>query len=94
MIELSTSCVARAILEYLRKHPNAQDTVAGIAEWWLPKQQITTPVSTVKDALVLLLSFELILEVRGKDSQSHYRINNRKWAEIETLLESNFHVDQ
>lgn len=94
MTELSTSCVARAILRYLRKNPNAQDTLAGIAEWWLPKQQITTAVAKVKDALVLLLAEELILEVRGKDSQSHYRINDRKWAQIETLLDSNFEVDQ
>lgn len=94
MTEVSTSCVARAILQYLRKNPNAQDTVAGIAEWWLPKQQITTQVSTVKDALALLLTQGLILEVRGKDSQSHYNINDRKWAQIETLLESNFDIDQ
>lgn len=94
MTEVSTSCIARAILEYLHKNPNAQDTLAGITEWWLPKQQITTQVATVKDALALLLAHELILEVRGKDSQSHYSLNERKWAQIETLLEGNFDLDQ
>ena len=87
MNEVSTSRVARAILQYLHKNPNAQDTLAGIAEWWLPRQQITTQATTVKDALALLLADELILEVRGKDSRSHYRINDRKWAQIETRLE-------
>lgn len=87
MNEVSTSRVARAILEYLRKNPRAQDTLSGITEWWLPRQQIRTHATTVKDALALLLAEELIVEVKGKDSQHHYRINERKWAQIETMLE-------
>jgi hypothetical protein len=87
MKEASTSRVARAILEYLHKNPRAQDTLSGITEWWLPKQQIRTQPTTVKDALALLIAEELIVEVKGKDSQSHYRINDRKWAQIETMFE-------
>jgi len=30
------------ILEYLRKHPEASDTLEGIAEWWLLNQRIPT----------------------------------------------------
>ena len=89
MTEASTSCVARAILQYLHKNPNAQDTLAGIAQWWLPRQQIRTEAATVKDALGLLLAEELILEVMGRDLQSHYRLNDSKWAEIESMLEKN-----
>ncbi len=87
MTEVSTSRVARAILDYLRQNPNAQDTLAGIAEWWLPRQQITIGTTTVKEAIALLLADGLILEVKGKDSQSHYRINDRKWPQIEKMLE-------
>ena len=94
MTEANTSRVACAILQYLHHNPNAQDTVAGITEWWLPRQEISTPAGTVKNALGLLLVRELILEVKGKDSQSHYRINDRKWADIEALLESGFDVEQ
>jgi len=86
MNNVSTSRIARAILQYLRKNPDAQDTLAGIAEWWLPKQ-VTTQATAVKEALALLIADELILEVKGKDAQSHYRINDRKWAQIETILE-------
>ncbi|HBB87638.1 MAG TPA: hypothetical protein DC047_08500 [Blastocatellia bacterium] len=86
MNEVSTSRIARAILQYLHKNPDAQDTLAGIAEWWLP-QQITRQATTVKEALALLIADELILEVKGKDAQSHYRINDSKWAQIETILE-------
>lgn len=79
--------MARAILEYLHKNPNAQDTLSGITEWWLPKEEIRTQTATVKNALTLLLADDLILEVRGKDSQIHYRINDQKWAQIEGMLE-------
>lgn len=79
--------MARAILEYLHKNPNAQDTLSGITEWWLPKEEIRTQTATVKNALTLLLADGLILEVRGKDSQIHYRINDQKWAQIEGMLE-------
>ena len=86
MNNASTSRVARAILQYLHNNPDAQDTLAGIAEWWLPKR-ITTQATTVKEALELLIAHELILEVKGKDAQCHYRINDRKRAQIETMLE-------
>ena len=86
MNNVSASRVARAILQYLHKNPDAQDTLAGIAEWWLPKQ-ITTQATTVKEALALLMADELVLEVKGKDAQCHYRINDRKWAQIETMLD-------
>jgi len=93
MTDVSTSCVARAILGYLHKNPDAQDTVDGIAEWWLPKQEITTQAATVKDAIALLLAHDLIREVKGKDWQSHYHINDRKWPEIEATLENQFDVE-
>jgi hypothetical protein len=86
MNKVSTSRIARAILQYLHKNPDAQDTLAGIAEWWLPNQ-ITPQATTVKEALALLIADELVVEVKGKDAQSHYRINDRKWAQIETILE-------
>ena len=86
MNNVSTSRVARAILQYLHNNPDAQDTLAGIAEWWLPKR-ITTQATTVKEALELLIAHELVLEVKGKDAQCHYRINDRKRAQIETMLE-------
>ena len=87
MNEVSASRVARAILDYLRKNPSAQDTLAGITEWWLPREGIRTQTKTVKDALVLLMADELIVEVKGKDSQSHYRINDQKWAQIQIMFE-------
>lgn len=40
----------------------------------------------VKDALEMLLADGLIVEVRGKDSQTHYRINDQKWLQIDRII--------
>lgn len=74
------------ILGYLAEHPEAQDTVEGIIEWWLLEQQITRQTSKVREALAELVSKGLILERKGEDSRTHYRINQRKYKEIRVLL--------
>jgi hypothetical protein len=35
---LGRARLSGAILGYLRAHPQAADTVAGIVEWWLPRR--------------------------------------------------------
>jgi hypothetical protein len=86
MYEVSRSHIARAILDYLLEHPDAQDTLAGIAEWWLPEEKMKTRSAIVKDALDQLVAEALVLERRGKDLQTHYRINGHRLKEIEKLV--------
>ena len=40
-----------AILGYLRTHPQAADTMAGIVEWWLPRHFHAEAVERVQEAL-------------------------------------------
>jgi hypothetical protein len=87
MSELRRTHAAQAILTYLAENPDAQDTLAGIAEWWLLERQIKTQTAAVKEALAELVSGELVLERKGKDSQAHYRINRRRLKEIKGMLE-------
>jgi Fe2+ or Zn2+ uptake regulation protein len=86
MYELRRSQVARAILDYLWKHPDAQDTLSGITQWWLPEEKIKTRTATVKEALSDLVARGLVLERKGKDSQIHYRINRRKLQKVRAFL--------
>lgn len=78
MYELRRSRVGRAILTYLRQYPQAQDTITGIAEWWLPHEAIESHPTTIKRALDELAAKGFILQHKGKDSKVHYRINRRK----------------
>jgi hypothetical protein len=34
--------LVRVILAYLAEHPQAMDTIEGIAEWWVRRQEVRT----------------------------------------------------
>ena len=80
------SKIGNEILAYLVDHPNARDTLEGIVEWWLLEQQIKFQTARVKDALSDLVVRGLILEKKGSNSQIHYRINQKKYKEIQELF--------
>jgi len=86
MTQDKRSETAQAILEYLHEHPDAQDTLPGIAEWWLPDEKTKARLAIVKAALHQLAAEGLVLERRSKDSQTHYRINGQRLQEIEKLV--------
>jgi hypothetical protein len=83
----SKSEIARDILSYLTRHPEAQDTVAGIVEWWLLEEHIKRRSQNVKEALAELVASGLIVEIVGKDSQTRYRINRERVRDIRSLLD-------
>ncbi len=82
---LTRSQVARAILDYLHQHPDAQDTLAGIAEWWLAAE-VKTRTVTIKEALDELIEKGFVLAQKGKDLQIRYRMNEQRLDDIEQLL--------
>ena len=78
MYEWRRSRIARAVLTYLRRFPEAQDTFDGIAEWWLPDEHVRSRPAILRGALDELVARGFLLQRKGKDSQIHYRINRRK----------------
>jgi hypothetical protein len=76
MQEPALSETAQLILDYLRRNPEAQDTLEGIVQWWLPEQHFTTRVGTIRAALQELIDAALVSEHRGKDAQISYRITS------------------
>lgn len=84
------SQITYKILAYLTKHPDAQDTLEGIVEWWLLEQKIERETEKVKEALAELIGKGLILERRDGDSRSFYKINLGKYGEIQALLKEGF----
>lgn len=82
------SQVAYGVLSYLAEHPDAQDTLEGIMEWWLLEQRIKQETQRIEEALDELVTKGLILERKSKSSQTYYRINRGKYKEIRALLKS------
>ena len=85
-MEQTRSQVARAILDYFAKHPDAQDTLSGIAQWWLTDEKVKTRTVTIKEALDDLIADGFVLAQRAKYSQIRYRVNEQRLDEIEKLL--------
>lgn len=80
------SHVARDILAYLAKNPDARDTVEGIVEWWLLEQKIEHQTALVKDALGHLVARGLVIQHVGEDARTYYALNRQKLREISVLL--------
>jgi len=80
------SPIACDILAYLAEYPQAQDTVEGIMQWWLLRQEIKRMTTMVEVGLAELVAQKMVLERRGKDGRVHYRINPRKAQAIRALL--------
>jgi len=74
------------ILAYFVDHPQAQDTVEGIVEWWLLEQRIKQATTQVKAALEQLVAEGLVIIREGTAGRVYYRVNRQKLREIRRLL--------
>ncbi len=86
MCERGKTQTIQEILAYLAEHPDSQDTLEGIAEWWLLERRIVQRVGEVKEALDELVASELLIERKGMDARSVYRVNPQKPNEIASLI--------
>lgn len=77
MHEPNVTETVRAIMEYLRQNPNAQDTQDGILQWWLTELPTKPRHATVKKALEDLVRAGLLNEHKGKDAQISYRMKKQ-----------------
>ena len=80
------SQIGYEILAYLADHPSSGDTLEGIAEWWLLERKIKHQIANVKEAIAELVTKGLVVEYKGSDARTHYRINQDKYKEIQAFL--------
>lgn len=72
---MSAERIEREILEYLARHPGAQDTFEGIAEWWLLERWVRHETGEVRAALDRLVAAGRLGQRRGRDGRMHYRLS-------------------
>lgn len=68
--------LARAVMGYLGEHPRAMDTVQGIAEWWVMRQEAQVDVDTLARVLRQLAD-EGLLERVDSANGPLYRLTER-----------------
>jgi Fe2+ or Zn2+ uptake regulation protein len=68
----------REVIEYLRAHPEAADTVDGILDWWIPSQRNENAKNEIQLVLHELVQQGLIEEVVLGNGNRLYRLPGGK----------------
>jgi hypothetical protein len=68
----SSDPLADQILRYLLEHPEAQDTIDGIADWWLTERIVRQGIAEVEIALSHLVERGLVDVAVREDGKRHY----------------------
>ena len=78
--------MARAILRYLQGHPDAKDTLEGIAQWWLLKEWTERKYNQIESSLSDLVERGLVVERQREGMPPYYWLNRSKQDEITHIL--------
>jgi hypothetical protein len=65
--------VRQMVLDYLREHPHAMDTLGGIAEWWIAWRMTREDLEVLSSVLEVMVA-DGTLERLGTGSTSRYRL--------------------
>lgn len=68
---------SRRIMDYLHRHPDASDTLEGIAAWWLDQQHIEQLVEEVTEALELLVKKGFLSVHKKNSGTTTYKIKKK-----------------
>jgi DNA-binding MarR family transcriptional regulator len=80
--------LADEVLSYLVQHPQAQDTMEGIVEWWLLERRIRYAIADVEAALRELVGKDFLVARQCSEGRTYYRLNREQEREIRRHLRS------
>jgi len=83
----SKAQIAHEILAYLAEHPDAQDTLDGIVQWWLLERKIEYQRDLVIEALAQLTAKGFIEERPGANQRRLYVLSRQRMNEIIAFLQ-------
>lgn len=69
--------VAKRIMNYLHKHPDARDTLEGITRWWLGFEKIDESVDSVSKVIEGLIKKGLVKKEELQGGKAYYKIRRR-----------------
>jgi hypothetical protein len=74
---------APEILDYLARHPDAQDTIDGILHWWVLDSCIRNWAPTIAETVNLLVTGGFLEERSAGDGNVFYRLSRRYLATVQ-----------
>ncbi len=80
-LEEESRALAVRVLEYLKRHPNATDTVAGIARFWMKSDLAATPRKEVERIVMELVEQGLMQRTLKADGEWIYGLVRREEPE-------------
>ncbi|RPI25049.1 MAG: hypothetical protein EHM61_15450 [Acidobacteria bacterium] len=78
--------LARKIVSYYLRNPEAADTLEGIARWRLMEEEIHHAVTRVQEALKWLVESGLLIRTTNAASPPLFSLNRHKRAEATQFL--------
>jgi hypothetical protein len=78
--------IAREILAYLVDHPEADDTLDGIAQWWLLERKIYYHLIKVQEALNELVVRGYLIRNAGRGKGISYQVDKNRLEEITSVI--------
>jgi len=78
--------MVREVLEYFLRHPQAADTLEGVARWRLQAEAIERTVAETDAALRWLVQQGFLCEHRKPGSAPIFALDNSRKSEAEGLL--------
>jgi hypothetical protein len=73
---------APEILDYLARHPDAQDTIDGILQWWMLDANIRNRAK-VEATVAQLVQQGLLEETQSSDGKVFYHVSQRYLATVQ-----------
>lgn len=84
---VATPAVLRlAVLDYLNRHPEASDTLEGIAGWWLPEHYLLPGLGVLQATLDEMIQDDLITDSFLLDGRVLYALKNTNHGINELLM--------
>lgn len=66
--------ITKKILDYLKKNPDAGDTLEGISKWWLEMERVNQSVNEILNVLEELINTGIVTRQEVRGSNPIYKI--------------------
>ncbi len=79
--------VAKQVMSYFLKHPNAADSLEGVARWRLLQERIDRTVAETHVAIQWLVDRDFLEEIRSRSSETVFVLNRAHLSQAQEFVD-------